>query len=157
MERKKRSIVWSKTKEEIQELLDTCDSYSEVMRRLGLNPRNGSVKTLHARIKKENLDCSNVEKRKWTKQFSRTIPNELVFVENSTTSRHIVKKKIIKSNLIPYVCSGCGNKGKYNNKPLSLQLDHKNGIGNDNRLENLRFLCPNCHSQTETYAGKKKR
>ncbi len=49
---------------------------------------------------------------------------------------------------------GCGNKGNHNGKSLSLHLDHKNGVNNDNRLDNLRFLCPNCHSQTETYSGK---
>ena len=44
-----------------------------------------------------------------------------------------------------------------NGKPLVLQLDHINGISNDNRIENLRFLCPNCHAQTESFAGRNKR
>ena len=61
---------------------------------------------------------------------------------------------IIKNNIIPYRCNDCNNDGYHNQKPLSLQLEHKNGINNDNRLQNLCFLCPNCHSQTNTYSGK---
>ena len=57
--------------------------------------------------------------------------------------------------MLEYKCSICGNNGVYMEKPLTLQLDHINGVNNDNRLENLRFLCPNCHSQTETFSGKK--
>lgn len=65
---------------------------------------------------------------------------------------------MLKSNLLQYRC--------YNveccidfwlNKPISLQLDHINGINNDHRLENLRLLCPNCHSQTDTYCGRNKK
>ena len=48
----------------------------------------------------------------------------------------------------------CGNEGFWNGKKLVLQLEHKNGIHNDHRVENLCFLCPNCHSQTDTYSGK---
>ena len=54
-----------------------------------------------------------------------------------------------------YKCSQCGNSGEHNGLPLSLQLDHINGDSKDNRLRNLRIVCPNCHSQTETYAGKR--
>ena len=61
---------------------------------------------------------------------------------------------LIKQNLIPYLCQKCGNSGEWNGKILKLQIDHINGIYNDNRLVNLRFLCPNCHSQTETFSGK---
>ena len=65
-----------------------------------------------------------------------------------------MKTQLIKHNIIDYKCSECGNTGFWNNKPLSLDLDHINGINTDDRLENLRFLCPNCHRQTETFAGK---
>ena len=84
----------------------------------------------------------------------RKYTNEEVFVENSYYARHHIKKRIIKDKLLDYKCENCGNSGEHNNKPLSLQLDHKNGKSEDNRLENLRFLCPNCHSQTDTYAGR---
>lgn len=80
--------------------------------------------------------------------------NEEVFVENSYYARHLIKKRIISQKLLEYKCVGCGNNGNHNGKSLSLQLDHINGKAEDNRLENLRFLCPNCHSQTDTYAGK---
>lgn len=81
---------------------------------------------------------------------------ESVFVKDSKTSRSVIRKNIISKNLIPYVCSFCKNKGEWFGKELSLHLDHINGVNNDNRIENLRFLCPNCHATTSTYVGKNK-
>jgi 5-methylcytosine-specific restriction endonuclease McrA len=84
--------------------------------------------------------------------------DEDVFIENSSYARHNLKKRIINQNLINLECSICGNKGIWMNKKLPLILDHINGINNDNRIENLRFLCSNCDSQLSTYKfrrGKK--
>lgn len=82
---------------------------------------------------------------------------EEILVENSTyLNRAKLKERLVRDNLLKYECSVCGNTGEWNNKFLSLQLDHINGINNDNRIENLRFLCPNCHSQTDTFSGKNK-
>lgn len=86
--------------------------------------------------------------------MKKRLSNAEVFTVGSTYARHRIKDRLIAQNLIEYRCTECGNTGIWQNKPLSLQLDHINGIPNDNRLENLRFICANCHSQTETYAGK---
>lgn len=64
-----------------------------------------------------------------------------------------LKEKVIKNKLLKYKCAECGI-STWKNKPLVLQLDHINGNNRDNRIENLRLLCPNCHAQTETYCGK---
>lgn len=82
--------------------------------------------------------------------------NEPQFTTNSNTSRDVIKRHILVKNLIRYQCDECQITDTYNNKKIVLHLDHINGIRNDNRLENLRFLCPNCHSQTDTYCGKSK-
>lgn len=79
---------------------------------------------------------------------------EQIFVTNSLCSRRDVKNIILKDNLLPYKCAECNNEGIWNGKPLTLQLEHINGINNDNRLENLAYLCPNCHTQTTSYAGR---
>ncbi|MGB2240169.1 MAG: HNH endonuclease [Pseudomonadales bacterium] len=55
-----------------------------------------------------------------------------------------------------YNCSSCGIGDEWNGKPITLQLDHINGVNNDHRLDNLRMLCPNCHSQTDTWCGRNK-
>jgi Zn finger protein HypA/HybF involved in hydrogenase expression len=79
-----------------------------------------------------------------------------VFVENSPYPRGCVKRRIIKECILDYKCACCGIGDEWNNEKLVLHLDHINGTNNDHRLENLRFLCPNCHSQQDTYAGKNK-
>lgn len=85
---------------------------------------------------------------------NRKFPDEQVFVSDSTYPRHKLKKRIIEGSMIPYVCNECGLTDEWNGKKIVLQLDHINGVNDDNRLENLQFLCPNCHSQTHTYAAK---
>lgn len=87
-------------------------------------------------------------------QYGPKKKNSEVFVENSTYNRSKLKMRIIKEEMFPYVCNECNLGSSWCGKPISLQLEHKNGISTDNRIENLCFLCPNCHSQTETYAGK---
>jgi len=87
-------------------------------------------------------------------RIAKTIPNEFVFKENSTyLNRNSIKKRMINLG-IKYECCSCQLGAEWNGKKLVLQLDHINSVYNDNRLENLRFLCPNCHSQTDGYAGR---
>lgn len=75
------------------------------------------------------------------------------FVENSPHRNKAIISRILDYGLIRHVCE-CGIEDEYNGKPITLQLEHINGIRNDNRLENLKFLCPSCHSLTDTYCGR---
>lgn len=85
------------------------------------------------------------------------LTNEQVFIENSNYARHHIKERVISERLLEYKCESCGNTGEWNGQKLVLQLEHKNGKNNDHRLENLGFLCPNCHTQTRTYAAKNRK
>ena len=82
------------------------------------------------------------------------IPIESILISNSTYQTSKLSKRLQKEKIIPYQCKHCGLSGDWNGQPLTLHLDHINGINNDHRIENLRFLCPNCHSQTPTYCGR---
>jgi len=145
------------TDEEFKDIVQKAFSYSDCLRALGLSPKGGSsTKILKKRI--ESLGLS-------TSHFTGSIPgnatrkysDEELFVENSAyVGIARMKIRIIRDGLLDYVCAECGNTGEWNGKKITLQLDHINGTHNDHRLTNLRFLCPNCHSQTETYAGKNK-
>jgi 5-methylcytosine-specific restriction endonuclease McrA len=160
----RQSIIYSYSVDEIRSFIDTSNTIHEVLQKIGFRSTNGSGcrQVFFNYIKEHNLSIDNLKER--TKEQRRKQLKSLhsltessfedCFCENSQISRHAVKTKIIKYDLLPYKCDICGNNGSWNGLPLSLQLDHINGISNDNRLENLRFLCPNCHSQTETYAGK---
>ena len=81
--------------------------------------------------------------------------NEELFVENSSTQRSVVRRRVLKHKLLPYECHECGV-SEWRGKKLSLNLDHINGKHNDHRLENLRFVCPNCDSVSKYYCGRNK-
>ena len=160
--RKRTSPIWNIPADKFQNLLNTSNSFVDILIKVGLDPYNGNHKTLNHRIKEENFDISilNKNRNNSRKEHMRSLFDkktyslEDVLVENSSFSRKNLKNKILEYRLLHYECCMCKNKGEWFGKILSLQLDHINGINNDNRIENLRFLCPNCHSQTDTYCGK---
>lgn len=158
MTKKKTSVVWHPSTDELQKILDESDSFTEVCKKLGLNAHSGSIRTLYRRVVEDKLDTTklrnNLSKRRKFTGFQKTLIETAIFTENSTTTRKTVRKHILRFNIIKYECKKCLNSGEWMGEPLSLQLEHINGINNDNRLANLCWLCPNCHSQTGTFAGR---
>jgi transcriptional regulator with XRE-family HTH domain len=132
-------------------------SIASSLKAIGLRASGGNYKNFYSRIKRLNLDISHftgkghLKDRTHNNARGKTI--EETFVKNGTAQSSQLRKKIIRNNLKPYFCEICGI-SEWKNKALSLHVDHINGVNNDNRLENLRFLCPNCHSQTDTYCGR---
>jgi len=86
--------------------------------------------------------------------YSTRIPTEEILKgKHPSYQTYKLRCRMIEENILEYLCNECGI-DEYNRKPISLELDHINGIRHDHRLENLRLLCPNCHSQTPTYRFK---
>lgn len=152
------SKIWTKFNDvEFSDIVRKCKSFNEVHAYIGSNNKGGNNKTLHKRI--SNLDLSIDHFNKCHTAINllskdSIIPLTDILVENSSYNRTRLKKRLISDGLLLNKCIICGQLPWWNNKPLVLHLDHINGIHNDNRLENLRILCPHCHSQTNTFAGK---
>lgn len=83
------------------------------------------------------------------------VPDSDIFSEQSRYATELAKHRVVINDLLEYKCSRCGIDEWYG-ETIVLELDHINGVNNDHRLDNLRFLCPNCHSQTDTFRGRNK-
>lgn len=134
-------------------------SKGETLRALGLPLWGGNYTVLNRHIRDLELDTSHFDPRRHLrgKPLGLCRPlNEILVRSSPYTNTSNLKKRLLTANLLQYHCSKCGI-SDWQNEPLSLHLDHINGISDDNRIENLRLLCPNCHSQTPTYAGRAKK
>lgn len=158
--RKKRSVLWTIEKEQLQVIASRSNSIAEMLRNLGVFTQGANRNTLIRRMSEDQIDYSHMafglDSNKGRKfgEHKSALTNEETFIEGSSTTRAVVRKKLISRNLIPYKCQECGCADQWRGKKLSLVLDHINGISNDHRLINLRFLCPNCNSQTDTFCGR---
>ena len=152
-------------KEWLQELCSTSYSYAEVLAKAGRKQGGGAQATLRKKIEDFQIDISHFTGQKW-----HDSPNQLpkigsreqytlceVFCKNSPVTQKVLRGYIERHNIIEYKCAICGNNGQWLNNVLALQVHHKDGNNTNNEIENLCYLCPNCHSQTETYCGHNKR
>lgn len=144
--------TWSD--EDLIKALEGAISLSEVLRRLNLVETGSNRGTLRRHMTRLGLIAPVYTSPPPKPRSKRNLLT--VFTENSRIQSSKLSVYLKRSQLLPYICSeiGCANPGIHNGKPLVLQVDHISGDGKDNRLENLRWLCPNCHTQTPTFAGK---
>jgi hypothetical protein len=105
---------------------------------------------------RERLTKLNLQPH-WVKPTPKKVPLEEHLCKNSTYSRNRLKKRLIALGILKNICALCGQLPVWNGKPLVLRLDHINGVNDDNRIENLRLLCPNCDSQTDTFCGRNRK
>lgn len=143
------------TDEQLILAVETSSTFSEVIIKLGLVV-GGSLPNIKSHIKRLRLDTSHFLNKPVTVEGKiKEAKTELeLFSENGSVHDYKrVKRLILKNNLLPYKCDICAI-SSWQEQELVLQLDHKNGVKTDNRLNNLRLLCPNCHSQTYNFCGK---
>jgi 5-methylcytosine-specific restriction endonuclease McrA len=161
-----RSIVDAIPREQLEGIVPECRSAAAVLARLDL-PVDGRIhRELSRRLRELEIDTTHFQGRGWAKGFTerthpalakliaaRRFPDDVVFVENGPAlSGPSLVKRLLAAGW-SYACAICAI-SDWCGKPLVLHLDHINGIHNDHRRENLRLLCPNCHSQTATYCNR---
>ena len=134
-------------------VVNRCRCYSDILVYFNLAVSGANRKNLKNILNNFNISHEHLARGKTT--FLKHRPLEEYLVENAkVTSGSSLKRKLIKANLLEDKCVKCGLGNIWNNLPITLQLDHINGDRTNNTLNNLRVLCPNCHTQTDTYAGK---
>ncbi len=143
-----RPVKWSE--EALPAAVKAACSWTDVCARLGIT--RGAIKGVKRRVGKLSLDTSHFVHYKPRPQF--LLSDEEIFCPNS---KHTWRAKDRFYERTPEQCMLCSQGPIWNGKPLKFQIDHKNGDNKDCRWENLQKICPNCHTQTETFCGRNKK
>lgn len=152
---RKVSNIWER--EKLEKAVDKAHNIKETLDILGIASKSTeNYRQFRKYCELYAISFSHFEKN-WEKANKVTsYTNEEVFIKHSPSIGKALRQRILKYNIVPYECQICDNGGEWNDRDLTLELDHINGIRNDNRIKNLRFLCPNCHSQQKTTSNKRR-
>lgn len=147
------------SEDELKSAIAASFSWAETLRRLGYCPTGGNWKTVQKRASALGIPTDHFDPYATSRQLARKrrIPLEQVLVENSTYSRASLKRRLYESGLKEPRCELCGQDEYWRGTRISLILDHINGVRDDNRLENLRIVCPNCAAGLDTHCGRRTR
>lgn len=147
------------TKEQLQKAVDNSLSIAQVCRELNIVPVGGNYKTVKAKLLLFNISTSHFTGQGWNvgkkyKFFGKKYTDDQIFkVDSECGSNKSVKNRLLEKGRLTYKCNCCGI-SDWNNKSITLELNHINGNNTDNSIQNLELLCPNCHSQTDTFRSK---
>lgn len=149
------------TDEQLIEAVKSSRSTRMVIQKLGLIPDGGNYVQVYYGIKNLKLDTEHFKGMGWSKDLNvvtrPAIPLEQVLVKGRRCQSYKLKMRLISSNLKKAKCELCGWAEMSVDGRIPVELDHINGVNDDNRLVNLRILCPNCHSLQLTHRGKNKK
>lgn len=149
--------IWVRyTEEALREAVAASSSVMEVLQRLGTSPVGGSHTHISRRIASLGIDVSHFVMRRGRPRGARGKLLMLGSPQDGRIAGSRLRRELLRIG-IPERCTECGTGTVWNDRPLRLEVDHRNGNWWDNRPENLQLLCPNCHSATDTYRGRKRR
>ena len=148
------------TRNSVSAAVNNSRSYTDALIALGVKHRSGNFSTLKRKISEYGLSVSHFNqaystaaKKKLNGSNTKIPLSEILDGKHPTFSTGHLRKRLVVEGIKSEVCERCGI-ASWNNEPITIELDHINGISNDHRLCNLRMLCPNCHSQTPSYKGR---
>jgi 5-methylcytosine-specific restriction endonuclease McrA len=143
------------TEHQLAEAVKNSTSLAQTLSKLGVAPYGGNYVVLRKALRHFDLDSSHFTGQNWNK--GKTIgpkqPLERYLTNELQIQSYKLKKKLLSEGVFKKRCSNCQNT-KWLGQPIPLELDHINGDNSDNRLTNLRLLCPNCHALTPNYRGR---
>ena len=151
-------------KNNFEDIIKKSQNLTEAIINLDLKPRGSNYLTVKKYIKLYSLDTSHflsitpkvLENLKKSRD-SRKLNLDEILVENRTYNTSLLKKRLFENGLKKNECEICGQNDIWQGKKISLIIDHIDGRHNNNLLENLRIICPNCNATLDTHCGKNKK